>query len=96
MSRNEVNLCMSPPKVTTRSLFTCLTHHESVISPPSSGPLRTIARYSTDTAQIQRQYSRYPVLHEDNYGDWYTDTKTKSQSFRSRIAPFFGVQQEQP
>ena len=34
---------LPPTKVTTRTLFTCLTHHESVISPPSSGPLRTIA-----------------------------------------------------
>ena len=33
---------LPPTKVTTRTLFTCLTHHESVISPPSSGPLRTI------------------------------------------------------
>ena len=37
-----------------------------------------------------------PVLHEDNYGEWYTDITTNEQSFRARIAPFFGVQKEQP
>eukprot|EP00966_Prymnesium_polylepis_P052422 1213923-Prymnesium_polylepis.1 len=40
---------MPPPKVTTRSLFTCLTHHESAISPPSSGPLRTIVTFIAKT-----------------------------------------------
>lgn len=39
---------------------------------------------------------RNPLLHEENYGNWYTDGKTKEMSFRSRIAPFLGEQREQP
>eukprot|EP00966_Prymnesium_polylepis_P191829 4445251-Prymnesium_polylepis.1 len=45
---------MPPPKVTTRTLLTCRTHHESVISPPSPGTLRTIIVAEHAAGQILR------------------------------------------